>query len=124
MIAAEELIREEKVKVIIGMHTWLEAALVADIGGQAHVPVISFATSTITPPLMKLRWPFLIQMAKNGSEQIKCIADIVCAYNWQKVIAIYEDEAYGSDPGKLALLSEALRYVGSEIGPSAIFHFV
>ena len=65
---------------------------------------------------MKLRWPFLIQMAKNGSEQIN--------YNWQKVIAIYEDEPYGSDPGKLALLSEALRYVGSEIGPSAIFRFV
>lgn len=124
MIAAEELIREEKVKVIIGMHTWQEAALVANIGGRAHVPVISFAASTITPPLMKLRWLFLIQMAKNGSEQIKCITDIVRAYNWQKVIAIYEDEAYGSDPGKLALLSEALRYVGSEIGPSAIFCFV
>lgn len=58
MIAAEELIREEKVKVIIGIHSWQEVALVADIGGQAHVPVISFAAPAITPPLMKLRWPF------------------------------------------------------------------
>uniref|UniRef100_A0A2N9GFS4 Glutamate receptor n=1 Tax=Fagus sylvatica TaxID=28930 RepID=A0A2N9GFS4_FAGSY len=113
--AAEEMIREKKVEVIIGMHTWQEAALVADIGGQAHVPVISFAAPAITPPLMTLRWPFLIQMARNGSEQIKCIADIVHAYDWQRVIAIYEDEAFGGDSGKLALLSEALQNVGSEI---------
>ncbi|GMY37617.1 glutamate receptor 2.7 [Fagus crenata] len=113
--AAEEMIREKKVEVIIGMHTWQEAALVADIGGQAHVPVISFAAPAITPPQMTLRWPFLIQMATNGSEQIKCIADIVHAYDWQRVIAIYEDEAFGGDSGKLALLSEALQNVGSEI---------
>uniref|UniRef100_A0A2N9J0D7 Ionotropic glutamate receptor C-terminal domain-containing protein n=1 Tax=Fagus sylvatica TaxID=28930 RepID=A0A2N9J0D7_FAGSY len=109
------MIREKKVKVIIGMHTWQEAALVADIGGQAHVPVISFAAPAITPPLMPLRWPFLIQMAKNGSEQIKCIADIVHAHNWKRVIAIYEDEAFGGDSGKFVLLSEALQHVGSEI---------
>lgn len=31
---------------------------------------------------MPLRWPFLIQMAKNSSEQVlQCIADIVDAYN-------------------------------------------
>ena len=87
------MIREKKVEVIIGMPTWQEAALVADIGGQAHVPVISFAAPAITLPLMTLRWPFLIQMARNGSQQIKCIADIVHAYDWQRVIAIYEDEA-------------------------------
>uniref|UniRef100_A0A2N9J051 Receptor ligand binding region domain-containing protein n=1 Tax=Fagus sylvatica TaxID=28930 RepID=A0A2N9J051_FAGSY len=109
------MIREKKVEVIIGMHTWQEAALVADIGGQAHVPVISFAAPAMTPPLMTLRWPFLIQMARNGSEQIKCIADIVHAYNWQRVVAIYEDEALGGDSGKSALLSEALQNVGSEI---------
>ncbi|XP_059436736.1 glutamate receptor 2.1-like [Corylus avellana] len=112
---AEEFIREKKVKVIIGMHTWQEAAVVADVGGQAHVPVISFAAPAINPPKTSLRWPYLIQMAKNGSEQIKCIADIVQAYNWQRVIAIYEDEPYGGASGKLAVLSETLRNVGSEI---------
>lgn len=109
------MIKDKKVKVIIGMHTWHEAALVANLGGQANVPVISFAAPAITPPLMPLRWPFLIQMSTNGSEQIKCIAAIVHAYNWQRVIVIYEDEAYGGDSGKLSLLSESLQNVGSEI---------
>ncbi|KAF5473017.1 hypothetical protein F2P56_009664 [Juglans regia] len=113
--AAEEMIRDQKVKVIIGMHKWPEAALVADVGRQARVPVISFAAPAINPPLTPLIWPFLVQMAKNGSEQVQCIADIVHAYNWQRVIAIYEDEGYGSNAGMLALLSEALQNVGSEI---------
>ncbi|XP_035545287.1 glutamate receptor 2.7-like isoform X2 [Juglans regia] len=112
----EMIIREtKKFGVIIGIHTWQEAARVAIVGGQAHVPVISFAAPAINPPLMPLRWPFLIQMAKNGSQQIKCIADIVHAYNWKRIIAIYEDDAYGSDSGMFALLSEALQNVGSEI---------
>ena len=115
MVVAEEMIREKKVKVIIGMHTWQEAALVADIGSQALVPVVSFAAPAINPPLMQLRWPFLIQMAKIGSEQIKCIANIVHAYNWKRVVVIYEDEAFGGDSGKLALSTEALQHVGSEI---------
>ncbi|KAG6691205.1 hypothetical protein I3842_10G054200 [Carya illinoinensis] len=109
------MIRDQKVKVIIGMHAWPEAALVADVGRQARVPVISFAAPAINPPRMPLLWPFLIQMAKNGSDQIQCIADIVHAYNWQRVIAIYEDDGYGSKAGMLALLSEALQNVGSEI---------
>ncbi|XP_050287178.1 glutamate receptor 2.9-like [Quercus robur] len=113
--AAEEMIKDKKVKVIIGMHKWHEAALVADLGGQANVPVISFAAPAITPPLIPLRWPFLIQMSANGPEQIKCIADIFHAYNWQRVVAIYEDEVCGGDSGKLSLLSEALQNVGSEI---------
>ncbi|KAG7959071.1 hypothetical protein I3843_10G054300 [Carya illinoinensis] len=112
----EMIIREiNKLGVIIGIHTWQEAARVAIVGGQAHVPVISFAAPTINPPLMPLRWPFLIQMAKNGSQQIKYIADIVHADNWQRIIAIYEDDVYGSDSGMFALLSEALQNVGSEI---------
>ena len=115
MVVAEEMIREKKVKVIIGMHTWQEAAQVADIGSQALVPVVSFAAPAINPPLMQLRWPFLIQMAKIGSEQIKCIANIVHAYNWKRVVVIYEDEAFGGDSGKLTLLTEALQHVGSEI---------
>ncbi|XP_044461043.1 glutamate receptor 2.7-like [Mangifera indica] len=113
--AAEKLIKEEKVKVIVGMETWEEAAPVADIAGRDQVPVVSFATPAITPSSMSLRWPFLIRMANNDSEQIKCIVALAQSYNWRRVVAVYEDNAYGGDSGKLALLSEGLQRVSSEI---------
>ncbi|KAK6283885.1 hypothetical protein POUND7_002837 [Theobroma cacao] len=113
--AAQKLIKEKEVKVIIGMETWEEAALVADIGSRAQVPVLSFAAPAITPPLAASRWPFLVRMASGDSEQMKCIAAIISSFNWKRVIVIYEDDAFGGDSGKLALLSEALQDVGSEI---------
>ena len=102
-------------QVILGMNKWEEAALVAAVGNKANVPVISFAAPAITPPMMQQRWPFLIQMAHNDSAHIECIADIVRAYNWKRVIAVYEDDAYGSDSGMLSLLSGALQKFDSEI---------
>ncbi|PON57403.1 Ionotropic glutamate receptor [Trema orientale] len=112
--AAKQLIEEEKVEVIVGMETWQEAALVGKVGNQSQVPVISLVGPSITPPLMQLRWPFSISMANDASAEINCIVDLVCAYNWQKVIVIYEDD-YGGDLGALALLNEALQNIGSEI---------
>ncbi|KAI4296859.1 hypothetical protein L6164_036779 [Bauhinia variegata] len=112
---AEEMIKVQKVQAIIGMQTWQQALLVADIGNQAHVPVISFAAPAITPPLMKTRWPFLVRLANNGTAHVKCIANIVHHHGWHRVIAIYEDDAYGGDYGMLALLSEALQDVGSMV---------
>ncbi|KAK7362750.1 hypothetical protein VNO77_04871 [Canavalia gladiata] len=112
---AEEMIKTRKVQVIVGMHTWTEAAAVGELGRQNQVPIISFASPTITPPLMPIRWPSLVRMANNGTAYVQCVADIVHAYSWQRVVVIYEDDANGGDYGMLALLSEALQDVGSMI---------
>ncbi|RDY01689.1 Glutamate receptor 2.7, partial [Mucuna pruriens] len=109
------MIDKQKVQVIIGMHRWPEAALMAEIGSQAQIPIIAFAEPTITPPLMTVRWPFLVRLANSGTTYIKCIADIVKTYSWKRVVAISEDDAYGGDYGMLALLSEALQDVDSMI---------
>ncbi|KAK9936487.1 hypothetical protein M0R45_013327 [Rubus argutus] len=113
--AAEELIKEKKVKLLMGMETWQEAALVAGVANRAQIPLISFAAPTITPPLIQSRWPFLIRIASDAAAQMKCIADIVSLYTWKRVVVIYEDDGYGGDAGMLALLSEALQDVGSKI---------
>ncbi|KAM5588068.1 hypothetical protein ABKV19_006493 [Rosa sericea] len=115
--AAKHLMKEQKVQVVIGMETWQEAITVADVVHSLSdpIPVISFAAPTITPPLIQRRWPFLIRMASDNAAQMKCIGDIVNAYNWKRVVVIYEDNGYGGGVGRLALLSEALRNVGSKI---------
>ncbi|KAK7252107.1 hypothetical protein RIF29_35831 [Crotalaria pallida] len=112
---AENMIRNQKVQVIVGMQKWTDAAQVAELGSQAQVPVISFSAPSVTPPLMAIRWPYLVSLGNNGTAYVKCVADIVHAYSWPKIVAIYEDDGYGRDYGMLALLSEALQDVGSTI---------
>ncbi|KAJ9690585.1 hypothetical protein PVL29_012969 [Vitis rotundifolia] len=114
-LTAEELIKENKVQVIVGMDTWQQAALAAEIGNQAQVPVLSLAASASVRPSRQLGRPTLIQMGSNVSEQIRGISAIVHSYHWRRVIAIYEDDAYGGNAEMLTLLSEALQRVGSEI---------
>ncbi|XP_050223519.1 glutamate receptor 2.7-like [Mercurialis annua] len=112
VLAAETLIKEKSVKAIIGMERWNEASLVAEIGNQAQIPILSFSRPAITPPLSQFRWPFLARMAYNNSEQMNCIAELTRLYNWRRVITVYEDNG---DYGDLALLSQALQKSGRMI---------
>jgi ionotropic glutamate receptor len=52
---------------------------------------------------------------------VRCLADIVKSYKWRKVIAIYEDDVFGSVSSSALLLSNALHAVGSELEYRAIF---
>ncbi|XP_057497471.1 glutamate receptor 2.7-like [Actinidia eriantha] len=117
--AAEELIKDEKVQVIIGMETWPETMLVAEIGNQAQVPVLSFASTAIAPSL--LQWPFLVHMASNVTQQLGCIASIAHFFQWRRVVAIYEVDKFGGDSGMLASLAEQLRNVSSNIEHRLVF---
>ncbi|WOG89774.1 hypothetical protein DCAR_0209013 [Daucus carota subsp. sativus] len=111
---AEELLKEN-VQAIIGMETWEQAALVADVANKAEVPVVSFSSAAIKKPFASLLWPFLLQMNTNINEQIRCIAAIVHSFNWHRVIPIYEADVYGGDSGIYAALTEALQRFGVDI---------
>ncbi|XP_077228734.1 glutamate receptor 3.3-like [Tasmannia lanceolata] len=114
--AAEELINKQQAQLIIGTASWDEAVHVADARKRDQVPIVSLTAPSITPPLMTVRWPFLVPMANNGSAEMKCIADIIGNYGWRRVTAIYEDNTFsGGDAGTITLLSDALRNVSSEI---------
>ncbi|KAJ4976935.1 hypothetical protein NE237_002041 [Protea cynaroides] len=113
--AAEELIDKQQVLAILGMETWQEASLVTEIGNQSQVPVISFATTSVAASLTSKQWPFLVRMTNNQTTQLKCVAAIVGAYKWRNVIAIYEDDTYGTNSGMVMLLSDALQDLGIHI---------
>ncbi|CAI9118167.1 OLC1v1019697C4 [Oldenlandia corymbosa var. corymbosa] len=113
--AAEQLIRENQVKVIIGLKTWEQSVMVADVGKGDEVPVLSLASSSNRPLFMQQRWPFLMPMVPNISDQITCISEVIGSYNWRKVVAIYEDNTYAGDSELIAVLSRALQQVDAEI---------
>ncbi|KAF5956223.1 hypothetical protein HYC85_003448 [Camellia sinensis] len=111
--AADQLIKEKQVQVIIGMETWAETALVAKIGNQAQVPVISLAAAIGTTKTTQ--WPFLIQMVTSFSNQMDCTAALVHSFKWRRVIVVYEENKFSGDSNMLAILSDALHNVGSVI---------
>ncbi|XP_048321136.1 glutamate receptor 2.7 [Ziziphus jujuba] len=111
-LAARDLISKQQVKAILGPQTWEETSLVAKVGSENHVPVLSFAEDT--PKWANEIWPFLVQASPDQSNQMKAIAAIVKSWEWFQVTVIYE-EGDSSASKVLPQLSYALKEVGAEI---------
>ncbi|KAL6314717.1 hypothetical protein AAG906_027064 [Vitis piasezkii] len=112
-LAARELVYRHRVKAILGPQSWEEASLVAEVGSQAHTPILSLAYAT--PQWATERWPFLIQASADQSGQMKAIAAVIESQDWHRVTVVYEDIP-SSATGAILQLSEALKDVGIEIG--------
>ncbi|KAL5989535.1 hypothetical protein ACLOJK_010427 [Asimina triloba] len=114
--AMADFIDKDRVQVIIGHLTWLDALLVEEMNEKSkEVPIISFAEAAISPSFSSIRWPSFVQMSWDISQEMQAMAAIIGLYRWRKVNAIYEDKTYGADIGIITLFSRALREVGSEI---------
>ncbi|KAJ4958128.1 hypothetical protein NE237_025239 [Protea cynaroides] len=94
MNTAIDLIENVQVQAIIGPETSGEANFIADLGGKAQVPIVSF--SATSPSLSSALSPFFIRTAYNDSAQMKAIAAIVQAFGWREAVPVYEDTNYGN----------------------------
>ncbi|OMO89523.1 Ionotropic glutamate receptor [Corchorus olitorius] len=110
-LAAMDLINKQGAEVILGLQTWEETSLVAEIGSQKHIPFLSF--SDLIPSWAKENWPFLVAAFPNQYAQAKAIASMVQSYEWHQVTVIYED--MDSSASKvISDLSHALKQGGIE----------
>ncbi|KAJ3702179.1 hypothetical protein LUZ61_005884 [Rhynchospora tenuis] len=102
-------------KSIIAAGTVPQVFIAGTFGEGAKVPIVSMAASPF------LSGNFLIQMSYPETAFVRCIADIVKSFNWRKVIAVYEDDVFGSISSSALLLSNALDAIGSELEYSLTF---
>ncbi|KAF8391286.1 hypothetical protein HHK36_023588 [Tetracentron sinense] len=112
VLAAMDLINKQQVQAILGLRTWEETSLVADLGNRVHVPIISFAEAT--PPWASQRWPFLVRASHSQAAQMGAVAAIVASWGWRKVTFVYEDiDSIATNV--IPHLATLLRKEGSEI---------
>ncbi|XP_044507851.1 glutamate receptor 2.8-like [Mangifera indica] len=111
--AAKDLIETQKVEAILGPQTWEETEMVANIGSQAQIPILSLAESS--PQWASERWPFLVQTAPSQHKQMKAIAAMVQAWEWHQVTVIYEDTGSSTAGIVMPHLYDAFREADVEI---------
>ncbi|KAF5195603.1 Glutamate receptor 2.2, partial [Thalictrum thalictroides] len=93
VFAAMDLLRNSKLKVIIGPQKSAQTEFIVDLGEKAQIPVVSFSA---TIPSIYSRVPYFIQTTPDDHTQVKVIASIAQAFRWRNVILIHEDTDYGN----------------------------
>lgn len=99
-------------EAIVGLQTWEEASLVAELGSKGSIPVLSLADTA--PPWATDRWPFLVRASPEKYQQMKAVAAIIGSWGWRWINVIYEDTNFAASD-IIPFLADAIKQVGSEI---------
>ncbi|KDP33472.1 hypothetical protein JCGZ_07043 [Jatropha curcas] len=109
--AALDLIKNEQVQAIIGPTTSMQANFVIDLGGKAHVPIISYSATSSS--LTSIRSPYFFRATQSDSTQVHAITEIVKLFGWRQAVPIYVDNEYGQ--GVIPYLTDALQAIDTRI---------
>ncbi|CAD5172797.1 unnamed protein product [Musa acuminata subsp. malaccensis] len=109
--AAVDLLKNVRVKAIIGPMTSTEAAFLIQLGDRTHVPVLSF--SATNPALCPAHTPYFVRTTTNDSSQVAAIASVVQHFGWREAVLVYADTEYGT--GIVPFLTDALQSVDARV---------
>lgn len=105
------MLNADEPHAILGPQTSVEAPFVADLGAKASIPVVSF--SATSPAVSPARSTYFVRAVPGDAAQVRAIAAIVQAFDWRRVVAIYEDSDYGT--ALVPFLVDAFDEVGASV---------
>ncbi|XP_047325077.1 glutamate receptor 2.7-like [Impatiens glandulifera] len=82
--AALDLLKNVQVQAIIGPPTSLQSDFVINMGENAHVPIVSF--STTSPFQSSLQSAYLVRATLSDSSQVEAIASLIRSFGWREVV--------------------------------------
>ncbi|XP_040364983.1 glutamate receptor 1.4 isoform X2 [Rosa chinensis] len=94
--AALDLLNNIKVEAIIGAQTRMEANLLADLGEDVEVPILSLSQPSLAPPLTDKN-PFFVEVTQDETLQVTGITALIEIFTWRNVILLYEMTNHASD---------------------------
>ncbi|CAL9233869.1 unnamed protein product [Arabidopsis halleri] len=109
--AAIELIKNKKVKAILGPWTSMQAHFLVEIGQKSRVPIISY--SATSPFLTSLRSPYFLRATYEDSSQVNAVKAIIKLFGWREVVPVYVDNTFGE--GIMPRLTDALQEINVRI---------
>ncbi|KAJ9567210.1 hypothetical protein OSB04_003176 [Centaurea solstitialis] len=89
---AFELLEKTKVQAIIGSDSTIEAKLMAVLGDEAKIPILS-----LSPTPSSHNHPYFLQIAQDETIQFKGIAAMAESFGWKNLVIICEDTDNGRD---------------------------
>ncbi|KAK4258035.1 hypothetical protein QN277_007545 [Acacia crassicarpa] len=108
---AFDLMKNEKVRAIMGPLFSEQARFVIQLGHKLRVPIVSF--SATSPSLSSTRSKYFIRTTQDDCSQAQAIAAIIEAYGWREIVPIYEDTEYGR--GLIPYLLDELEKVNTRL---------